>query len=578
MNAPVRLSVWAAAAAALLAAAGCTRPAVQDLGLPEGHVAVRSKGVEVYCRKGEEPLAESVAAALADYRQKARPQVEKLSTEFRTIGKVWSRASADASKLEAAHKELLAMVQPLLAEPGAERSMQQLHRQLVATVASMTGGEFERAWSGAYGGQRAKLVSLEDVKADRIPFLSWVGGRDNPYQWSVHSTRNLDSGRDNLVDQKGRMVELNPWTLAMPVVREDLAGKDPAVFLNARLESLTSLTGPKKDNFLATLLGAARVKGKPPEAQLLVSMLLHEEAELTLVYGLKIKEPLARWFHDGLATALAHEAIRRAYGRTDRDLYYGPENFETEFKEQRAGVNLLAWPREDVRTMWLSAEEEKGDDAYYAWSAHELRGLAERHGWGKVTRLLEVLRAEQNVTTDTICAKIKEITGEDFMVRLQAFCPKDALSLDELKAGVRKAAAENKAEEALALAERLAASYPRDPLGHLMIGAANGYLWGDERFGRSSREFTAWWYLSDTRERSFAGLDNDKARFVQARFIELAWPQRPEAFKEGYIKALAVNPQYRPARDRLKALGVTDAEIERLLREATRKPNLFDRE
>lgn len=175
--------------------------------------------------------------------------------------------------------------------------------------------------------------------------------------------------------------------------------------------------------------------------------------------------PLARWFHDGVANAVAETIIREEISEEAALNTPYSTRHAAQFSPKRASANLPAWARKDIQDYMPLAEET----ACYYFATEEIRGLEARHGKGSLRQLLTRLREFKPVTSEVIWVTVKDLWEEDLQARLSAYSP-------QLPFGVamKRVAAVNQERwpDAVSLLRQSVESEPRDlQLRYMLVGS-----------------------------------------------------------------------------------------------------------
>ena len=194
--------------------------------------------------------------------------------------------------------------------------------------------------------------------------------------------------------------------------------------------------------------------------------LLHELVESELFNRLRMTDPYARWYTDGMANVMTHllleefvdaEVAAAFSSRFDVKRYPGME------KE----VRLTHWPSAGFDFPAVTKSESHLSHARYAYATAEASRLYESHGVKVITKVLDNMAAKEgdrigDRSGAALLAALQEVTGEDVAAHLNRFemekdPTKQAKAFYHLS---RKAETTGKMEEALYCWARFMESLP----------------------------------------------------------------------------------------------------------------------
>ncbi|MBI4603132.1 MAG: tetratricopeptide repeat protein [Planctomycetes bacterium] len=390
----------------------CAGPGQEEL--PDGYLRAERSGLTVFYRPPDEGFVEELLPTLVTVRERARALGFQARLKSLTDSADLSGAlDPDTGLGRHLLGELLALFPP---EPEDAMKMEGLWRHLTQLLHGVAPHVLEFC-----SFERFRVVTPEDVRRGRVPQLAYDDTSGElvakfTFQARPQAGGDLEVYLRSPTGTEHPVTELN---LALPLLNGPVpAGAswlDPRNLLENGV--LPPEAHPGEFSFVPTDLSQAAF------------LPLHEVAEVGLLLTLKIRDPLARWFHDGMANYLSHEVIRSVLSEEDYlTAPYSPRELGV-YAADRDRVNLLAWPRAEI-------EKHKATEAslaHYYFSTAEIRGLAERHGRDLIPRLLSGLRECKPVTTEKILGAIEELTGEDFLLRLRAYRPVPTSSDPELE-------------------------------------------------------------------------------------------------------------------------------------------------
>lgn len=158
-------------------------------------------------------------------------------------------------------------------------------------------------------------------------------------------------------------------------------------------------------------------------------VIIHEVTEMSLVQIIHPTDPLCRWFHDGVAEAVAYEVLKQHQGYNAAQAYLklrDPNHYEVP-KEQ---VNLRYWPSADHtlldRYTYLELLNDQSLARYY-YATEEVRRLIERHDLSILAKIIDAFSQRESRGANDLFIVIQELTGEDLaqrFLRYQTFTDK----------------------------------------------------------------------------------------------------------------------------------------------------------
>jgi tetratricopeptide (TPR) repeat protein len=531
------------AVACVAVSTSCSAPPVEDL--PAGYVRAEREGIVFYFRPGDEPWIDEMLPAVRATRAKLAPVAARL-------------------------KEDLEQCRGMLGVVGSSLEDGDLGKKLLERVIDAVGpGETEVAsmrsvWSGAlrlltpfYQNAFSSLLKIVSIEAVRIVTTAEILHGDvrlvaydaeAPRLNINYSMRGESNGETTMRDASGRVFSASQFDLALPL------HKDPLPNGRTWRESLGLFAPVPADLERSSILGKlAEFHFLPSSTGEVAIVPLHETAEVGLVTTFQIREPLARWFHDGMANYLAHEAIREVLGENAyAKLPYSPGD-GNKYADARADVNLLAWPRADFDKY----RSTSSSDAHYYFATEEIRGLAERHGKDFIKKLLAALKDQRPVDTEKICAAVKSLTGENFLARLESYLPATSENVTDVESRVEEWEAREPAK-AIPLLESLVERFPRDVEYRCRLAMA--LLNDDGEKHLSEFLFHYLLYASLASSRGFGVREPDVAQdrrtastyYAMARLCETQ--DDVKNAEECYARVLELDPKHAASRERLQAL------------------------
>ena len=533
------VSLW------FLAAASCASPKAEEL--PQGYRRVERQGVTFYFRPGDEAFVDEVLPVVQEVKPKLGPVVAQLKDSIDQV-KVQRRIvrtrGLDGDTGERLFQNVAAKVQATESEREAMRKIwetfvrfmpQMLERSLGATLQILSLDHI-------------RIVTAEEIVQGLVPCLKYRGGPPSyGLRLRVEAWWRISSRRG---DSPSPVSEPTAFDLAFPIYRGTLpngeAWKDS-------LAGLVAASAVSRDS--PGFLGSKEFPLEEVNESVVTFVPLHEAVEYMLFDSLRIRDPLARWFHDGMANYLAEEAIREVLGQEIYDRCSYAPNKRDRFAAAKEQVNLLAWPRGDLEKQGRPTPESP---AHYFFATEEIRGLAGRHGKDFIERLLLELRDQKSVDTERICRVVKKMTGDNLMRRLEAYVPAPSGPIGDLEEAADTALEKERFEEALPILEEIVAQYPRDAGRRYSLAMA--YLNTDPAHHLSDFLFHCLIYEALTRSRGVAPKDpyliesrvTAPAMYAVGRFCEEAG--YPQNAREYYAKALELDAGHASSQDRLRAL------------------------
>jgi len=148
------------------------------------------------------------------------------------------------------------------------------------------------------------------------------------------------------------------------------------------------------------------------------SIALHELVEISILRRVKLQGNGWRWFHDGMANALAGWLLKQY--RIPFELLHDPK----ESADLEKQCNLQYWPYLKYEPFGnnspIKAEEEL-TQARYAFAGREANYLLEKYGEGCVRKILDEMATAKGPRGQVLLAAIQKVTGENFAPRLARY-------------------------------------------------------------------------------------------------------------------------------------------------------------
>ena len=157
--------------------------------------------------------------------------------------------------------------------------------------------------------------------------------------------------------------------------------------------------------------------------QLMEGSVIHEITEMTLLIYVKQTDPYWRWFTDGFSEVITYELLKKHFDISRAEEYASHNNVE-QFSEYKNEINLRYWMSGQFCILTSGLPTKKGDDftiARYAYATYEARRFVDKYGIGYVSKILDDVTKKDSRTGNDLIESIKNVTGEDMNVRLDAY-------------------------------------------------------------------------------------------------------------------------------------------------------------
>lgn len=528
---------------------------------------IERDGVEYYLKQGDEGFVEEIAAKIQKHREKLSPIYNWLDEKLQSSKEGVTAISEDpASREEKADQLFQATIAPLgLSSEQIEKSRKIFDEVFKVTESSAT---FLQDFRDIISLKRVRIVEFEEFVQKKLPYF-FYDMESQRFVCSMGVGVHISNiGENTKISTFGNSKD--PLASCVPLFPgEDSKGKNWEYFLDDMSEKMREK--------IQLPIGEFPIENfSSPKARWFFAC--HEVAEGSILWKFRVTDPLARWFHDGMANYLAHEAIRQVFSEQDYlEALYGPQ-MEKQYEADKKQVNLLAWPRADLEEKFLELGptqthhfQEAASAAHYFYATKEIRDLAEKQGKDFVPKLFAKLSEKIPINTEKICESILELTGEDFLPRLKSFCPslsdigKHAASLNGLLDAIEQGDIRDEPEiekEIIRILHGAVAAEPRnhqyrrglflsllkspieanqlESLFHLAVFIELTKKDGDRRLELKFPTFP----------QTAAGFHTFGTFLEKTSYISESKLQA----KEFYQRALELDPNYTPSKERLEAL------------------------
>jgi len=150
---------------------------------------------------------------------------------------------------------------------------------------------------------------------------------------------------------------------------------------------------------------------------------IHEFVELSLFLRASPTDPYWRWFSEGFANAITINILEKYIGPEGADNFLKSYNVN-DYKDIEREINLRYWMIANYCILYRDMPTEKGQKfnlARYAYATFEARRLIDEHGIECVHKILDEVSVKKSRTGRDLLETIKNVTGEDMNVRLNAY-------------------------------------------------------------------------------------------------------------------------------------------------------------
>lgn len=543
----------------------CSSAHKRDSAAP--YYKIERDGVEYYLKPGDEEFVEEIAAKIQKYREKFSPIYNWLDEKLQSSKEEVTAISKDpASREEKANQLFQATIAPLgLSSEQIEKSRKIFDEVFKVTESSAT---FLQDFRDIISLKRIRIVDFEEFVQKKLPYFFYdVESQEIVCSMGV-GVHISNIGESTKISTFGNSREA--LASYMPLFPgEDSRGENWEYFLDSMSERMREKIQLPVGEFPIEYFSS-------PKARWFLAC--HEVAEGSILWKFRVADPLARWFHDGMANYLAHEAIHQVFSEQDYlEALYGPQ-MEKQYEAEKKQVNLLAWPRADLEGKFLELGPTQTHDfyeaasaAHYFYATKEIRGLAERHGKDFIPKLFTKLSEKIPINTEKICEAILELTGEDFLLQLKTYCPSlsdignHAASLNGLLDAIEQGNTRDESEiekEIIRVLHGAVAAEPRnyqyrrglflsllkspieanrqESLFHLAVFIELTMKEGDRQLELNFPAF----------KQTAVGFHTFGTFFEKTSYISESKLQA----KEFYQKALELDPNYTPSKERLETL------------------------
>ncbi|MFQ3548197.1 MAG: hypothetical protein SNJ70_00415 [Armatimonadota bacterium] len=156
-------------------------------------------------------------------------------------------------------------------------------------------------------------------------------------------------------------------------------------------------------------------------SKLLPLINIHQTVSFIISDELGLYYPFSRWFTEGVSGYVSKEVVKR-YPQIYKlaEILFVP-NEET--KKLREKVNLIAWPQSAFQNKKkLDPIQETANMQY---SVELMSAILSNNGKVVLPKIMSGLKYNSDADTETILAKIKEVTGTDYRNELLKYTPAD---------------------------------------------------------------------------------------------------------------------------------------------------------
>lgn len=160
--------------------------------------------------------------------------------------------------------------------------------------------------------------------------------------------------------------------------------------------------------------------------QMMKPVLIHEAAEVTLIYEMNSPDWYRRWFTDGFANVVVYQVLCELYSQKEAEEY--AEAFSAKpYEDIRSQINLRYWMAMEYEFLDMDEvveAESRIKQARYNYATEEAMGLMKRHGSDCLKKIVDVYCAEEARDNAALYDAIEKVTGERLdkaFVKYQSF-------------------------------------------------------------------------------------------------------------------------------------------------------------
>lgn len=160
--------------------------------------------------------------------------------------------------------------------------------------------------------------------------------------------------------------------------------------------------------------------------QMMSPVLIHEAAEVTLIYEMNSSDWYRRWFTDGFANVVVCQVLEELYSQKEAQEY--AELFSAKpYADIQKQINLRYWMAMEYEFLDMNdvlETESRIKQARYNYATEEALGLIQRHGADCLKKIVDVYCAGEARDNAALYDAIEKVTGERLdkaFVKYQSF-------------------------------------------------------------------------------------------------------------------------------------------------------------
>jgi len=160
--------------------------------------------------------------------------------------------------------------------------------------------------------------------------------------------------------------------------------------------------------------------------QLMKPVLIHEAAEMTILYEMNSQDWYRRWFTDGFANVVVYQVLCELYSQKEAEDYL--EAFSAKpYADIQNQINLRYWMAMEYEFLDMNESievESRIKQARYNYATEEAMGLTRRHGADCLKKILDVYCSGEARDDAALYDAIEKVTGERLdkaFVKYQSF-------------------------------------------------------------------------------------------------------------------------------------------------------------
>ena len=152
----------------------------------------------------------------------------------------------------------------------------------------------------------------------------------------------------------------------------------------------------------------------------LAGTLCHEVTEVGIVWDIGVRSPFRRWFSDGVANYVVGLCLEEFLGKAASQTFLDAFDV-SRYQHLKDQIDLLSWQAGEWERESPYPIDTETSFAYYAFSTHEILGLADRHGPDIIPAIFKQIAKFEVQNEQTVFDAIKKVTNEDFRAVLKKY-------------------------------------------------------------------------------------------------------------------------------------------------------------